>query len=125
MVWFSCSFAWIEFCLRGLCGRRFDRLHFELDLDAIADQNAAGLEHLIPPEPEVLPVESGLRDESDSLVAPRIFGSAAVLDIDGHLACHVADGELSDDAIAILLDLLDAIAPEPELGKLLDVEEIR
>jgi hypothetical protein len=52
------------------------------------------------------------------------FGSAAVLDTDEHLACHIADGELSDDAVASVLDLLDALAPEPELGKLLDVGEI-
>src|SRR5689334_7309167 len=100
--------------LRGLIGRGFDRLHLELDVDSIAEQDTAGLEQLIPPEPEVLPVECGLRDESDSLVAPRILGSAAVLDVERHLAGHVTDGEISDDAVVSIVELLDARAPEPE-----------
>src|SRR5688500_8219938 len=97
---------------RGFFGQGFDGLHFELDLDAVADEDAAGLEHLVPPESEVLPVESGFRDESDSLVAPRILGSAAVLDVEGYLARHVADGELSDDAVASIFEPLDALTPE-------------
>ena len=87
-------------------------LHLELDVDAIADQHAAGLEHLVPAEAEVLAVERRLRDESDPLVAPRILGAAAVLDVERHLARHVADGEIADDAVAIVRDLLDARAAE-------------
>jgi hypothetical protein len=48
----------------GLRGRRLDRLDLQLDVDPLADQEAAGLEHLIPPQAEVLPVERRRRDES-------------------------------------------------------------
>src|SRR5262245_18819925 len=78
---------------RGLDGRRSHAFHFELDVDAIADQHAARLEHLVPLETEVLAVEGGLRDEADALVAPGIFGATAVLDVERDWAGHVADRE--------------------------------
>src|SRR5262249_229821 len=49
----------------------------------------------------------------------------AILDVERDLARHVADGERSYDAVAISLGLLDSRAFEPELGKLVRVEEIR
>src|SRR6185436_13536095 len=55
---------------RRLRGGRLHGLHLELDVDAIADEDAARFEHLVPPETEVLPVEARLREERDALVTP-------------------------------------------------------
>src|SRR5262249_10365305 len=94
------------------------------DVDAIADQDAAGLQHLIPFEAEVLPVHGTFGDESHPLVAPRILGPAAVLDVEGHLPRDVTDRQVAGHPAAVVVLLLDAPAPEAELGKLLDIEEI-
>src|SRR5262249_10207341 len=48
----------------------------------------------------------------------------AVFDVEGDLARHVADGEAPDDAVARLVELLDALAPKTERGKPLHVEEV-
>src|SRR5215216_1765973 len=89
----------------GLLGRRLHGLHFELDLDALAHQHTAGLERLVPREPEVLALDGRLGDEPDALVAPRILGLAAVFDVERDLPRHVADGELAADAVAVVPDL--------------------
>src|SRR4051794_34475703 len=96
-------------CLRGRC---LDGLHFQLNFDAVSDQEASGLQHLVPLEPEVLPVNRSLGDESQPLIAPRVFGLAAVLHLEGHLARDIADGEFANDKVAVTLELLDALAPK-------------
>ena len=55
--------------LRGLHGRRFDCLHFELDVDAVANEHAPRLKHLVPFQAEVLSVDGRCRDEADALVS--------------------------------------------------------
>src|SRR5450755_797501 len=99
-------------------------LQLELDLDAIAHQQAARLEDLVPLEAEVLAVEGALRGESDPFVAPGVLAAAAVLDVERDLAADVADGQLSGQTVERRAELLDPRAAEPDLGKVLDVEEV-
>jgi len=58
--------------LRRLHGGGLHRLDVELDVHAIADQDAPGFEKLVPLETEAFAVDRSLADESDPLVAPRI-----------------------------------------------------
>src|SRR5262245_27405162 len=46
-----------EAALRGLAGSGLHRLHLELQVDAIADEHTAGLEQLVPREPEALAID--------------------------------------------------------------------
>src|SRR5262249_13907988 len=114
----------VEFCSRGLLCRCPDGLHFEIDVDAIADEDAAGLEHLIPGETEVLSVERRLCGEPDALVTPRISGAIAVLDVEGDLACDVPDREVSEYTVVSVVESFDSLASKSELGKRLHVEEV-
>ena len=59
----------MSFLLRGLHGRRFDCLHFELDVDAVANEHAPRLKHLVLFQAEVLSVDGRCRDEADALVS--------------------------------------------------------
>src|SRR5262245_29100995 len=95
---------------RRLRGRGLHRLHVELDVDALADQHAAGLEHLVPGEPELLAIDRRLRDEARALVAPRVGAAAAVLDVEHDLADDVANAEDAGHAIALVGHALDARA---------------
>src|SRR5262245_58944868 len=97
------------------CGRYLDGLHLQLDVDAIADEDAAGLEQLVPVQAEVLPVEGRRRRESETFVAPWILRAAAVLDVERHLARDVADRQVPDDAKALPRDLFDSRGPESQL----------
>jgi hypothetical protein len=99
-------------------------LHLELDLHAIAHQHTAGLERLVPLEAEVLAVEGPLRGEADPFVAPGVLAAAAVLDVERDLAVDVADGQLAGQAVEFRAELLDPGAAEPDLGEVLDVEEV-
>src|SRR5215471_17407547 len=101
-----------------------DSLDFELDVDAVTDEDAARLEHLIPGQAEVLAIEGSPRGEADAQVPPRILSPAAVLRVERDLARHAADRQIADDAVAPLAHLLDALARELKLGKLLHVEEV-
>src|SRR3982751_5447741 len=109
----------------GFCGRRLDGLHLELDVDAIADEDATCLEQLGPEQAEVLSIEGGRRDESGALVAPRVLRAAAVLDVEDDLATDVADGEVARHAVALARQLLDPRAAKLHLREALDLEEIR
>src|SRR6185503_1604963 len=105
---------------------RSRRLHVELDVDIVADQQAAGLECSIPGETEILAVQSNCRFEGDLLVAPRILGHTKI----GHRQFHTlgnssycqhpADGERvgprSDDAIAREGDLRILVDGEEVIG---------
>src|SRR3954467_8464883 len=109
----------------GLCGRRLDGLHLELDVDAIADEDATCLEQLGPVQAEVLSIEGGRRDEPSALVAPRVLRAAAVLDVEDDLATDVADGEVTRHAVALARHLLDSRAAKLHLREAFDLEEIR
>src|SRR3954470_5257603 len=109
----------------GLCGRRLDGLHLELDVDAIPDEDATCLEQLGPVQAEVLSIEGGRRDESGALVAPRVLRAAAVLDVEDDLPSDIADGEVARHAVALAGHLLDSRAANLHLREALDLEEIR
>src|SRR5258705_8709453 len=96
--------------LGGLGGRGLHCLYFELDADAVADEHAACFEDLVPAQPEVFAVDRRLRDEPSPLVAPGVRGPAAEFDLERHLAGHVADGEVTDDAVAVVRQRLDRLA---------------
>src|SRR5207302_1611965 len=49
-----------------------DGFGVDLDLDALADHEAAGLERLVPGDVEVLAVDLGGREEPGSDLAPRV-----------------------------------------------------
>src|SRR5215468_6603168 len=117
--------GWFECSCGGVARRGVDGLDVELDVDAVADQHAAGLEQLVPRQAEVLAVDRCLRDEPDPLVAPRIDAAAGRLGVERDLAGRVADRELADHAQPAAADVLHARAAEAQLGEPLDVEEVR
>src|SRR4051812_40189149 len=84
--------------LRSLGDRRLYGLHLELDVDSVAHEHAAGLQRLVPLQPEVLPIDRGLGGEADALVAPGILGPAAVVNVQTHLASDAPDRQPTDDA---------------------------
>src|SRR5688572_1868938 len=92
---------------RHLRGGGLNGLDLQLDLDLVADQQAAGLEHLVPPQAEVLAIDRRPGRERHALVAPRILALAAVLDVERHLAGDAADREIAEDAVVVLAELLD------------------
>src|SRR5579863_9988922 len=120
----ACVGACRDFRSGRLGGRRLDRLQLQLELHAIADQHATGLECLVPLQTEVLAVESAPRREADPFVAPGVLAAAAVLDVERDRTRDVADGQLAGQAVTLRADLLDPRTAEPDLGEMLDVEEI-
>src|SRR5882724_997397 len=113
--------VWRSGCLLGGCLHGLD---FELDFDAVAHQHAARLQHLVPAKAEVLAIELSASHEADALVAPRILGAPAILDVERDAARHAAYGEVTDQPVAILRQLFDAPALEAQLRELLDVEKV-
>src|SRR5262245_17186926 len=105
----SCNLVASMFLLlsSSLGGRCPHGLHFQLDVDAVADQHTARLERLVPFQTEVFTIERAGRDEPDALVAPGIGGAAAVLDLERDRPRHVPDGEITGHAVAGVLELLD------------------
>src|SRR4029453_10497886 len=84
----------------GLGNLCFDLLHgldFGLDLDAVADHHAAGFEHLVPREPEVLAIDRRLRAERRAQVAPWILRLAELFDAKDDLARNPLDREVTHD----------------------------
>ena len=102
-----------------------DRLDLDLDVHAVADHHAAGLEHLVPGEPEVLPIDRRLRREPGALVAPRVLGPARVLHVEGDFAQRPANREVADHAQPAVAQALRALALEGQLRMALDVQEVR
>jgi DNA-binding transcriptional LysR family regulator len=84
----------------GALRRGSDGLDVEVDVDAVADQDAASLEHLIPGESEVLAVDRRLGDEADTLVPPRVLAATTVLDVERYLAPDAANRQLTNGAVA-------------------------
>src|SRR5690606_17427289 len=103
----------------GADGRALD-----LDGDLLADQYATGLERLVPGEAEVLAVDLGLGREAEDVLAPRVGGGAAELDVEGDLLGHVPDGEVTDDLELVAGVLGDPLAPEGDLRELVGREEV-
>src|SRR5690606_16313155 len=83
-----------------------------------------GLERLVPGEAEVLAVDLGLGREAEDVLAPRVGGGAAELDVEGDLLGHVPDGEVTDDLELVAGVLGDPLAPEGDLRELVGREEV-
>src|SRR5258708_7816515 len=110
---------------RGMVGRDPNGLHVELDVHALAEHDAAGIERLVPGEAEILSIERRLREKPYSLAAPRVARATTVLDVQRNLAGVTANGEVANDRIVCFGELLDPLATEVDLRKPLHVEEVR
>src|SRR5690349_20436962 len=119
------TLSFLRFPSRSALGRGADSLDLELDVDAVADQDAARLEELIPGEAEVLSIQRRLCCEANPFVPPWVLAAAAVRGVQRDLPRDTVEGQIADDAVAVFPDLLDALAREAELGKLFDVQEVR
>src|SRR5688500_15130480 len=67
-----------------------DRLNVEMDADLVADEDPAGLQRLVPGEPEVAAVELRVGAEAGSLAAPGIASRALEGDVEGDRARDIA-----------------------------------
>src|SRR3954453_5758664 len=95
------------------------------EVDAVAEQVAAGLELLVPVDAVVVRVELALDGQADALLAPRVGRGALEggLELDG--ARDAADGQVAGDLERGALDLADVGRLEANLGEAGGVEEVR
>src|SRR6185369_12905819 len=96
----------------------------ELDLDLVANEDAAPVERDVEGEAEVLAADGGPACEAGAVVAPRVL--LAALELQGQVdrAGDVLDGQVAaHDVLVAVLD--DLRAGEGQGGELLDVQEIR
>src|SRR5262249_14736465 len=98
--------------------------HRELDLDLLANQDTTGLQRLVPRHAEILAVDLGAGGEGHHLLAPWADGDAFELDVEGHLARDVPDGELTDELELLARRRGHAGAAEGQPRVLLHVEEV-
>jgi hypothetical protein len=77
------------------------------------------------PPAEVLAVNGCSCDQAHALIAQGLLGSPVIVDVERHFAGYVANGQVSDHAIARIRELLDMLAMEPERGEFRHVEELR
>src|SRR4029453_6757053 len=98
-------------------------LEVELDPDALADQEAAGLQRLVPGDVEVLTVDVARGHEPGAQVAPRVDGHALELDVEGGGPCAVADRQVAHDLEAVP-DRPHRRAAVRHEGEALDVQEV-
>src|SRR5690606_6071568 len=100
----------------GRCGSGLaDRLALDLDGDLLADEDASGLERLVPGEAELLAVDLGGDAVAEQLLAPRVRAHAVELDGELDLLGHVTDGEVTDDLEHVALVVGDALAAEGDV----------
>src|SRR2546423_4353874 len=78
-------------------GRLLDGLHVDLDLDLVADQDAAGLQRLIPLQTPLAAVDLGRGVGAGALAAPRIFAAPFVGHVEGDLDLLPADSRVADE----------------------------
>src|SRR5437868_12702311 len=86
---------WGRLALRCRASRLTNGLDIERELDFVADQETAGLEHLVPVEAEQLAIDRAARCERDALIAPRVCCGAEILDREGDVVGDAADRELA------------------------------
>src|SRR3979411_1241212 len=102
-----------------------DGLDLGLHADLAADEEAAGPEGLVPPQPPLHTVDRRARAEAGLRVAPRILRDAEVLDVPGHRLGHALEGEVALHTKTVLTRDLDGRARERGFRVPLDVEEVR
>src|SRR5579871_2348738 len=100
------------------------RLELQVDLHVLADQDAAGLQRLVPPGAELLALDDHLTVEGDLVVPPGVLGLPQLLHVDGDRLGHVADRQVAGHLQLVAARGGDLGALERQLGKLLDVEEV-
>src|SRR5437867_843887 len=87
---------------RGVPSALLDGLGFDLDGDLLADEDAAGLEGLVPAEAERLPVELGLGREAEADAAPGVGRAALEGELERDRLGHALDREVAiDDVVAL------------------------
>ena len=101
-----------------------DGLDVDLDVDVLADEDAAGLERLVPLQPEVPAIDPRLRREGHALVAPGVLAAAELFDVELHGLGHPVDRQVAGHGVLLLAGLLDLRALVRQLRVLLGVEEV-
>src|SRR4051812_10316646 len=107
--------------------RRPDGLHLEMDAQIVAHEDSAGLQRLIPGQPEVATVDLRIGGEAHARVPPRIAAASLVGGVERHLARRAADREVADDPEAVALvrpGAFDPAALEGNRRELLHVQEV-
>src|SRR3954462_12273732 len=69
----------------------FDRFDFDIDLDLVADRQAAALEEHVPGQSEIPPIDLSVCAEASTLAAPRVLGLAFKLYVQSDPPRHVAN----------------------------------
>jgi len=75
-----------------------DHLYVEIDVDFVADDNAAGVQGLVPGNSKILAVNSGGTGNGSTLQAPRILdGRLGGANLKNCLLGHAANGQVACD----------------------------
>src|SRR5581483_5194354 len=96
---------------------------FDVDLDFVAHEHAAGLERLVPLEAPLAAADRALRAETEAIVAPRILAGARLLDVEDDLVRLIANREIARDFV-VAARAFDLLALEDHLREFLRVEEV-
>src|SRR5581483_4676619 len=101
-----------------------DRLDVDLEVDFVADQEAARLERGVPVQAELLAVDLAADLEARHLLAPRVLAAPEQGRVEHDGARHAADRQVAVDPGRVGAGRLDPCAGEGDRRILLDVEEV-
>src|SRR4051812_34894759 len=101
-----------------------DSGNVELELDLLADEDAALVERDLEGKAPVATVDGRLALEPDAEAAPRVDRGAVELPVDGDRVGLAVDGEITDQRVDVVLHLLDLRTDEGDLRVVGDVEEV-
>jgi hypothetical protein len=87
--------------LSSLSLRLLDRFDIELDLDILADQEAAGLERCIPGQVEVLAVDLGPGGPGSDLGAEWGLATALIFGFQRDRASDAADRQIAVNSVCV------------------------
>src|SRR5437868_7346326 len=113
------SFVRVPETLGGLLGGLLDGFDFQGEVDFFADQEAAGLEGLVPFQAEVPAVDAGGGVEAGALAAPGILAAALEGGVEDDGPGHSVEGQVAGDPVAVAALVLDLRAAEGSGGELL------
>ena len=97
----------------------------ERDPDLVADQQIATSKRLVEFHIEVLAVQKSLDLRSGALIAPWIGIGALQDEVQFDLTSDAVHGEVAPDARGVIVDRLDPRGLKGDLGKRIDIEEVR
>src|ERR1700730_3525498 len=112
----------LDFVLGLSWGRRRDGLEVDLELDIVTEQEAAGLESLVPGQVVVLSVQLGLGGEAHAAVAPWVLALATEAGVKRDLLAFAADGHITDHLEVRRGLTLDSLALEGDGRIFLDIK---